>query len=593
MPKPCLFLFFFLLFNPPPPTSAATAAESLLRFRSSLTNATALSNWNSSVPLCADARRYWAGLICKNGQLYGLRLEHMGLGGTVDVAPLAELPTLRTLSLMNNGLQGPMPDVKQIGALRALYLSDNNFSGWISGEEFEGMGNLKKLYLGRNRFSGEIPASLVKLKGLVDLGLEGNLFAGRIPDFEERDWKYLNFSGNRLVGPIPSGFKNSNFTSFFGNNGLCGEPLAPCKSSTRKWSILIGVFSAAVAALILFILLLCCFLRPPKLFFSPKILFRRPEKTHQYSSTDSEDNSKMNGPTGSALCFLRTDQPRFDLQELLRAQAKVLGSGSFASCYKAVLSNGLAVVVKRFRQMNAAGKDEFYSHMRRLGRLSHPNLLPVVAFYYGKDDKLLLPNSSVPHGHLKSSNVLLDQDFTPILSDYALFPLLQESHAYHHMSAFKSPDFAAYHDRTSKSTDVWSLGILILEILTGKSPANYLHQGNGANADLADWVDTVVREEWTAEVFNNDLVGRGRGKEEEDGRWDCNGEMLKLLQIGMCCCERDIGKRWGLKQAVEKIELNLNEDEDDDEYYSSYGSFYSNSSNFKATVPEDEFSFLS
>ena len=203
-----------------------------------------------------------------------------------------------------------------------------------------------------------------------------------------------------------------------------------------------------------------------------------------------------------------------------------------------------------------------------------------------------LPNSSVPHGHLKSSNVLLDQDFTPILSDYALFPLLQESHAYHHMSAFKSPDFAAHHDRTSKSTDVWSLGILILETLTGKSPANYLHQGNGTNADIAAWVDTVVREEWTAEVFDNDIVGRGRGEEEEDGRWECNGEMLKLLKIGMCCCERDIGKRWGLKQAVEKIELNLNEDEDDDEYYSSYGSFYSNSSNFKAAVPEDEFSFF-
>lgn len=49
--------------------------------------------------------------------------------------------------------------------------------------------------------------------------------------------------------------------------------------------------------------------------------------------------------------------------------------------------------------MNAAGKDEFYSHMRRLGRLSHPNLLPVVAFYYGKDDKLLV-SKFVPNGSL-------------------------------------------------------------------------------------------------------------------------------------------------------------------------------------------------
>lgn len=99
---------------------------------------------------------------------------------------------------------------------------------------------------------------------------------------------------------------------------------------------------------------------------------------------------------------MRTDRPRFDFQELLAASAEVLGSGSFGKSYKAMLSNGSsAVVVKRFGQMNAAGKEEFYSHMRRLGRLSHPNLLPLIAFYYGKDDKLLV-SDFVPNGSLAS-----------------------------------------------------------------------------------------------------------------------------------------------------------------------------------------------
>ncbi|KAL0557723.1 hypothetical protein IC582_006273 [Cucumis melo] len=669
MPKPPLFFFFFfLLFNLPPPASAvSTPTETLLRFKSSLTNTLALSNWNSSAPLCSGDRRFWTGLICKNGQLYGIRLENMSLGGTVDTAALAGLPTLRTLSLMNNGFEGPMPDVKRIGALRALYLSNNNFSGSISGDAFEGMGNLKRLYLSGNGFSGEIPGSLVELKAVVELGLEDNLFEGRIPDFDERVWKYLNFSGNRLDGPIPYGLrKNSNFTSYLGNNGLCGEPLGPCKSSTKKWSIIIGVLSGA-AALTLFLLLLYCFLRPSKssaavhddtkaktkLFLSPKILFKRPERAHRYSSTDSDENSNLSGPAGSALCFVRNDRVRFDFQELLGASAEVLGSGSFGKSYKAMLSNGSSVVVKRFRQMNAAGKEEFYGHMRRLGRLSHPNLLPLVAFYYGKDDKLLvsdfvpngslashlhgrksegnarlnwgkrlkiikgvarglsylhkeLPNLSLPHGNLKSSNVLLDHNFSPILSDYALFPLLQKSHAHTHMAAFKSPEFSpSTTDRTSKSTDVWSLGILILETLTGKFPTNYLRQGKGADSDLAAWVDAVVREEWTAEVFDGDLVVSGGGGNEEEGccDWDCNEDMLKLLKIGMCCCEREVGKRWGLKQAVEKIEeLDLNEE--GEEYYSSYGSdyngsFVSNSSNFKGRrtrrmiTNEDESSFLS
>uniref|UniRef100_A0A0A0LPV8 Leucine-rich repeat-containing N-terminal plant-type domain-containing protein n=1 Tax=Cucumis sativus TaxID=3659 RepID=A0A0A0LPV8_CUCSA len=220
MAKPPLFFFFlfFLLFNLPPSTSAVpTSTETLLRFKSSLTNTLALSNWNSSVPLCSGDRRFWTGLICKNDQLYGIRLENMSLGGTVDTAALAGLPTLRTLSVMNNRFEGPMPDVKRIGALRALYLSNNNFSGSISGDAFEGMGNLKRLYLSGNGFSGEIPGSLVELKAVVELGLEDNMFEGRIPDLGERVWKYLNFSGNRLDGPIPYGLsKDSNFTSYLG-----------------------------------------------------------------------------------------------------------------------------------------------------------------------------------------------------------------------------------------------------------------------------------------------------------------------------------------------------------------------------------------
>lgn len=87
---------------------------------------------------------------------------------------------------------------------------------------------------------------------------------------------------------------------------------------------------------------------------------------------------------------MRSDRERFELQDLLRASAEVLGGGSFGSSYKAVLLGSSAVVVKRFREMNNVRKEEFYVHMTRLGRFSHPNLLPLVAFYYKKDEKLLI-----------------------------------------------------------------------------------------------------------------------------------------------------------------------------------------------------------
>lgn len=90
------------------------------------------------------------------------------------------------------------------------------------------------------------------------------------------------------------------------------------------------------------------------------------------------------------LSFVRDDRTRFDLQDLLRASAEVLGSGNLGSSYKALLMDGQAVVVKRFKQMNHVAKEDFHEHMRRLGRLSHPNLLPLVAYYYRKEEKLLV-----------------------------------------------------------------------------------------------------------------------------------------------------------------------------------------------------------
>lgn len=162
-----------------------------------------------------------------------------------------------------------------------------------------------------------------------------------------------------------------------------------------------------------------------------------------------------------------------------------------------------------------------------------------------------LPELSLPHGHLKSSNVLLDEKFEPLLSDYAFVPLINKEHGEQVMAAYKSPEFTQT-NAVTKKTDVWCLGILILEILTGKFPANYLKHGKGGNDELAIWVDSVVKEEWSSEMFDMEMRASR----------SCKGEMLKLLKIGMWCCEWNEDKRWSLRDAVEKIE-ELKEMDDD------------------------------
>lgn len=101
------------------------------------------------------------------------------------------------------------------------------------------------------------------------------------------------------------------------------------------------------------------------------------------------------------LSFIRDDRDKFGLQDLLKSSAEVLGSATFGSSYKATITGGQTLVVKRYRQMNNVGREEFNEHMRRLGTLSHPNLLPLVAYYYRREEKLLI-SDFVENGSLAS-----------------------------------------------------------------------------------------------------------------------------------------------------------------------------------------------
>ena len=75
-----------------------------------------------------------------------------------------------------------------------------------------------------------------------------------------------------------------------------------------------------------------------------------------------------------------------------------------------------AVVVKRYKQMNNVGREEFHEHMRRLGRLTHENLLPLVAYYYRREEKLLV-SDFVENGSLASH---LHGEFFSLVSQVSL-----------------------------------------------------------------------------------------------------------------------------------------------------------------------------
>ncbi|KAL2321400.1 hypothetical protein Fmac_030369 [Flemingia macrophylla] len=535
----------------------------------------------------------------------------MRLKGDIDVLSLEELPYLRTISLMNNDFDIMWPDFSRLLGLKTLFLSNNKFSGEIPSQAFQDMKWLKKIHLSNNKFTGSIPTSISSMPRLMELRLDGNQFTGTIPNFHHQ-LKSFSVANNQLEGEIPAILRNMPISSFAGNEGLCGAPLDKCFAKKKSVMSLVVVVVLVILALIV-IGAVIWFVLGRRRIQEPEVPAENPPSSEKKSGSrePSDDGSNKSYVSSRSsrkvdsmrLSFVRDDREQFDLQELLRASAEILGSGVYSSSYKAALLNGPVMVVKRFKQMNNVGRQEFQEHMQRIGRLNHPNLLPLVAYYYRKEEKLLvtdyvcngslavrlhgyqalgqpsldwgsrlkivkgiaigleylykeMPRLMAPHGHLKSSNVLLSESLDPILTDYGLVPVINQDLAPNIIVTYKSPEYFQL-GRVTKKTDVWSFGILILEILTGNFPAD-LQQGKASELSLANWVNSVVPEEWSSEVFDRDM----------EATKSSEGEKVKLLKIALACCETDVDKRWDLREAVERI-LEVKEETDNEEEDSS------------------------
>lgn len=99
------------------------------------------------------------------------------------------------------------------------------------------------------------------------------------------------------------------------------------------------------------------------------------------------------------LQFFDKNIPLFDLDDLLRASAEVLGKGKLGTTYRANLESGAVVAVKRVKYMNSLSKKEFIQQMQLLGNFRHENLVQIISFYYSKEEKLIV-YEFVPDGSL-------------------------------------------------------------------------------------------------------------------------------------------------------------------------------------------------
>ncbi|KAH7840329.1 hypothetical protein Vadar_015628 [Vaccinium darrowii] len=596
--KPSSFFFFFfitslLLF---PLLIKSDDFEALSTLKSSIDPSNSL-HWTTTTEVCN-----WEGIKqCINGRVTKLVLEHFNLTGQLNETSLNQLDQLRVLSLKSNSLSGQIPSLSGLKNLKSLFLNQNNFSGDFP-VSLSLLHRLKTIVLSDNQISGQIPPSLLNLPRLYQLYLQNNRIKGEIPPFNQTSLRFFNVSNNQLSGEIPltPALVRFNSSSFDSNIALCGvqinipcnvtngsppseSPMAspPVKKHKRRWKI-VAIIAGTVGGfvfILLFLLVLCLVCR--KILVNKSKTSREERGKSRAAVGGGEEeasggggNDKKGGFStwegeglGSLVfCGPGEEQMSYSLEDLLKASAETLGRGTVGSTYKAVMESGFIVTVKRLKDSRYPLRvEEFRRHMEVLGRLSHPNLVRIRAYFQAKEERLLVydyfPNGSLfslihgtrasgggkplhwtsclkiaedlatglvyihqnpglTHGNIKSSNVLLGSDFESCLTDYGLNPFKNpDTHEESSASSlfYRAPECRDIRKPPTQQSDVYSFGVLLLELLTGKTPFQDLVLEHGS--DIPMWVRSV-REEETESGDSNDA------SEEKLGA---------LLNIAMSC----------------------------------------------------------
>ncbi|XP_015579467.1 putative receptor-like protein kinase At3g47110 [Ricinus communis] len=534
--------------------------------------------------------------------------------------------SLSILNLSQNSLTGPVPlEIGKLKNINALDVSENKLSGKIP-ETIGDCLSLEILNVQGNFFEGPIPSSFVSLRGLQHLDLSRNNLSGKIPkDLEQLPFlQYLNISFNNFDGEVPKGgvFSNVNAFSFVRNGNLCGGspelqlPACPEQNKKRNRSSSTVIILATTISSFLFFLTITSFyvfrrriirMNQPSSSLTmnklPKVSYK---ELLQATGGFSSDNLIGQGSFGSVYKgILHERGERLVAVKVLNLQQYGASKSFIAECkaLRSIRHRNLVKILTYCSSIDFKGNDfkalvfdfmangslDIWLHQEESGtsRLKYLNFLQRLhiatdvssALYYLHEHC----ETPVIHCDLKPSNILLDDDMTARIGDFGLARLLSQStndSSQGQTSSFgikgtigyMAPEYGMGSEATAQG-DVYSFGIILLEMFTGKRPTDEeftdglnLHEFVKAKfpGRVMEAVDPKLITREDAEAGENiddddgggqtgieeDIVKRENMTQEEGNVQNC---IESVLEIGLACSAAVPTDRMSMKDVTRNL----------------------------------------